>query len=141
VEQYDRPAGNGLHFAWLTFDEGCGGKPELLRGLAARRQRYVAEVPRGLAGWLEPPRVVTRPYRENRRDRGRKAPRLAGGSRPARRVDELLDDPRQRDQPWQRFRVKDGQKRPMVSESKQVRMASGRAGHLRMRAFLSRCRG
>ena len=34
------------------------------------------------------------------------------------RVDELLDDQRLRDQPWQRFRVKDGEKGPMVWECK-----------------------
>jgi hypothetical protein len=45
---------------------------------------------------------------------------LASGSRPARRVDDLLDDPRLRDQPWQRFRVKDGEKGPMVWECKHV---------------------
>jgi SRSO17 transposase len=120
LELYDRAVGNGIHFDWLTFDEGYGGKPELLRALATRKQRYVAEVPRSLAGWLDPPRVVTRPYHKNRRGRGRKVPRRASGSRPARRVDELLDDPRLRDQPWQRFRVKDGQKGPMVWECKHV---------------------
>jgi SRSO17 transposase len=120
LELFDRAVRNGVRFDWLTFDEGYGGKPELLRELAARKQRYVAEVPRNLTGWLERPQVVTRPYHKNRRGRGRKVPRLASGSRPARRVDELLDDPRLRDQPWQRFRVKDGQKGPMVWECKHV---------------------
>jgi SRSO17 transposase len=118
LELYDRAVGNGVRFDWLTFDEGYGGKPELLRELATRSQRYVAEVPRNLVGWLDPPRVVTRPYHKNRRGRGRKVPRLASGSRPARRVDAWLDDPRLRDQPWQRFRVKDGEKGPMAWECK-----------------------
>src|SRR5512143_384316 len=117
---YDRAIANGIRFDWLTFDEGYGGKPELLRALATRKQRYVPEVPRSLTGWLDPPRVVTRPYHKNRRGRGRKVPRLASGSRPARRVDKMLDDPRLRDQPWQRFRVKDGEKGPMVWECKHV---------------------
>ncbi len=120
LELYDRAVANGIRFDWLTFAEGYGGKPELLRELATRQQRYVAEVPRSLTGWLDPPRVVTRPYHKNRRGRGRKVPRLASGSRPAQRVDELLDDPCLRDQPWQRFRVKDGQKGPMVWECKHV---------------------
>jgi SRSO17 transposase len=120
LELYDRAVGNGLRFDWLTFDEGYGSKPELLRELTTRKQRYVAEVPRSLTGWLDPPRVVTRAYHKNRRGRGRRVPRLASGSRPARRVDALLDDPRLRDQPWQRFRVKDGQKGPMVWECKRV---------------------
>jgi hypothetical protein len=37
-------------------------------------------------------------------------------------VDELLADPRPRGQPWQRFRVKDGEKGPMVWECKHVRL-------------------
>jgi SRSO17 transposase len=120
LELYDRAISNGIRFDWLTFDEGYGGKPELLRALVTRGQRYVAEVPRSFAGWLGPPRMVTRPYHKNRRGRGRKVPRLASGSRPARRVDELPDDPRLRDRPWQRFRVKDGEKGPMVWECKHV---------------------
>jgi SRSO17 transposase len=120
LELYDRAIGNRLRFDWLTFDEGYGSKPELLRQLTAHRQRYVTKVPRSFAGWLDPPRVITRPYHRNRRGRGRRIPRLASGSPPARRVDEWLNDPRLRDQPWQRFRVKDGEKGPMVWECKRV---------------------
>jgi SRSO17 transposase len=118
LELFDRATGNGIRFDWLTFDEGYGSKPEFLRELTARQQRYVAEVPRSFTGWLEPPRVVTRPYHKNGRGRGRKVPRLASGSRPARSVEALLDDPRLGDQPWKRYRVKDGQKGPMVWECK-----------------------
>jgi SRSO17 transposase len=121
LELYDRATGNGLCFDWATFDEGYGGKPEFLRGLTARRQKFVGEVPRNFMGWVNPPRVVTRPYHKNRRGRGRKVPRLASGSRPAFRVAEMLNDPSLRDQPWRRFRVKDGHKGPMVWEVKHLR--------------------
>jgi SRSO17 transposase len=47
-------------------------------------------------------------------------PQLASGSRKARRVDELLKDKAPRDQPWQRWRVKDGEKGPQVWECKHV---------------------
>jgi SRSO17 transposase len=130
LELYDRARGNGLRFDWLTFDEGYGGKPELLRELTAREQRYVAEVPRNFSGWLDPPRVVTRPYRRTGRGRGRKTPRLASGSPPTRRVDELLNVPRFRDQPWERYRVKDGQKGPMVWECKHLMFTVKRADGL-----------
>src|SRR3954469_16691599 len=123
LELYDRATANGLHFDWATFDEGYGGKPEFLRELTARRQKFVGEVPRNFMGWLDAPRVVTRPYHKNRRGRGRKVPRLASGGRPACRVDEMLDDPRLRDQPWKRYRVKDGHKGPMVWEVKHVRFS------------------
>jgi SRSO17 transposase len=124
LELYDHARGNGLDFDWATFDEGYGSKPEFLRALTARGQKFVGEVPRNFMGWIDPPRVVTRPYHKNRRGRGRKVPRLASGSRPACRVDEMLEDPRLRDQPWQRFRVKDGQKGPMIWEVKHLRFHS-----------------
>ena len=120
LELYDRAVGNGICFDWLTVDEGYGSKPEFLRELSTRRQRYVAEVPRNLTGWLKRPRVVTRPYRKNRRGRGRKVPRLASDTPHACRVDDLMNDPRVRDQPWRRFRIKDGEKGPMVWECKHV---------------------
>jgi SRSO17 transposase len=121
LELYDRAVGNGLHFEWLTFDEWYGGKPGFLRGLSARGQYFVGEVPRNFVGWLKPPRVVTRAFRRHGRGRGRKVPRLASGSSPARRIDELLKQPELRDQPWQRWRVKDGEKGPMVWEIKHCR--------------------
>ena len=121
LELYDRAKGNGLHFDWTTFDEGYGGKPEFLRELSARGQKFVGEVPRNFMGWIKPPRVVTRPFHKNRRGRGRKIPRLASGSPAARRVDAMLREEGLRDQPWVRWRVKDGHKGPMVWEVKHLR--------------------
>jgi SRSO17 transposase len=118
LELYDRAVVNGLRFEWLTFDEGYGSKPEFLRELSSRSQMYVGEVPRSFAAWLDPPRVVTRRYRRNGKGRGRKIPRLASGSPPTRRVDELLNDKQLVDQPWKRFHVKDGEKGPVVWECK-----------------------
>jgi SRSO17 transposase len=118
LELYDRAVGNGIRFDWLTFDEGYGNNPEFQRQLSTRGQRYVAEAPRSFTGWLDPPRIVSRAYHKNRRGRGRKIPRLASGSAPTQRVDELLDHPRMSDQPWRRFHVKDTQKGPMVWECK-----------------------
>jgi SRSO17 transposase len=118
LELHDRATGNGLHFDWMTFDEGYGSEPDFLLGLAARHQRFVAEVPVSTVGWIKPPRVVTRPFRRHGRGRGRKVPRLASGSRPARRVDELSDGRELRGQPWRRWRIKDGDKGPIVWEVK-----------------------
>ena len=124
LELYDRAIGNGLRFDWTTFDEGYGGKPEFLRGLSARGQKFVAEAPRNFMGWIKPPRVVTRPYHKNRRGRGRKTPRLASGSPPPMRVDAMLDRPEFRNQPWVQWRVKDGHKGPMVWEVKRLRFSA-----------------
>jgi SRSO17 transposase len=122
LELYDRAISNGLCFEWITFDEWYGGKPEFLRALSARGQWFVGEVPRSFVGWLKPPRVVTRAFRRHGRGgRRRKVPRLASGSPPAQRVDVLLEQGELRDQPWQRWRVKDGEKGPMVWEVKHCR--------------------
>ncbi len=120
---YDHAVANGLHFDWVTFDEGYGGKPELLRELSGRGQKFVGEVPRNFMGWVKPPRVVTRTFHKHGRGRGRKAPRLAGGSPPPRRVDAMLDRDGLRNQPWVKWRVKDGQKGPRVWEVKHLRFA------------------
>jgi len=114
LELYDRARTNGVHFAWLVFDEGYGGKPPFLRALDGRAQRFVAEVPRTFTGWIRPPRVTDRPFRRGR-GRGCKTPRLVAGSKPARSVEQLLKrHPKLRDQPWVPYRVKDGEKGPMV---------------------------
>ena len=43
LEQIRRALSNGVRFAYLTFDEGYGGKPPFLRALDALGQTYVAE--------------------------------------------------------------------------------------------------
>jgi SRSO17 transposase len=118
LELYDRARGNGVVFDWLTFDEWYGGKPEFLRQMEARQQAFVAEVPKTFTAWIRAPRVTERPFRRSR-GRGRKTPRLLSGSRPASSVENLLRySPELRDQPWVRYRVKDGQKGSMVWEVK-----------------------
>jgi len=121
LELYDHATGNGLHFDRMTFDEGYGGKPEFLRELSGRDQRFVGEVPRSFTGWIKAPRIVTRAFRRHGRGRGRKTPRLASGSPPPRRVDAMLAGDGFRNQPWVKWRVKDGQKGPMVWEVKRLR--------------------
>ena len=130
LELYDRAKANGLHFDWATFDEGYGGKPEFLRELSARRQKFVGEVPRNFMGWIKAPRVVTRAFHKHGRGRGRKTPRLASGSPPSRRVDAMLEADGFRNQPWVKWRVKDGQKGPMVWEVKHLRFSPVGVGGL-----------
>jgi SRSO17 transposase len=117
LELYDRARANGVHFAYLTFDEWYGGKPAFLTALEERRQPFVAEVPRTLRGWIDPPRVTERPFHRPR-GRGRKTPRIVAGSRSAQSVESLLQSPPLTEQAWQRWRVKDGQKGPIVWEVK-----------------------
>jgi len=123
LELYDRALSNGLRFDWMTFDEGYGGKPAFLRELSGRGQRFVGEVPRNFMGWLDPPRIVWRPYHKHGRGRGRKTPRIASGSPPSRRLDAMLKQGGFGTQPWVKWRVKDGHKGPMVWEIKHLRFS------------------
>jgi SRSO17 transposase len=122
LELFDRARDNGVTFDWLTFDEGYGGKPEFLRELHGCKQCFVGEVPRTFTGWIHEPRVTERSFR-HARGRGRKTPRMVAGSRPAISVENMLKySPELRDQEWVRYRVKDGEKGPMVWEVKHVRI-------------------
>jgi SRSO17 transposase len=120
LAQYRRAVANGMRFAWLTFDEGYGGKPAFLRELDGCGQNYVAEIPVTFVGWTMPPAVLRRRLG---RERGqpRKGLRLKVRHTPAGEVRNLLTcSPRLRRVPWQLYRVKDGQKGPMVWEAKRV---------------------
>lgn len=119
LELYDRARSNGVVFEWLTFDEGYGKSVAFLTALRERKQPFVAEVPVTFRGWIRPPRVVAR--RRSRVGRPRTKARVAAGSRPFLTVREHLESsPELRDQAWHRFRVKDGEKGPMVWEAKHV---------------------
>ena len=116
LELYDRARGNGVHLEWLTFDEWYGVKPQFLRALDERGQKFVGEVHKHYAAWIEPPRVSQRRYRR------RRGPRLAAGSCQPRHVEDLRHHRALRDQDWQPWRVKDGDKGPMLWEVKHTLM-------------------
>jgi SRSO17 transposase len=110
-----------VHFGWLTFDEGYGGKPPFLRALQARSQKFVGEIPRTFRAWIKPPLVTARPFRRRGRGGGRKTPRLVAGSSPAQTVEHLAKaNPALAAQPWQTWRIKDTQKGPLVWHVKHV---------------------
>ena len=129
LEQVRRALGHGVRFSWLTFDEGYGGKPPFLRELSQLGQNYVAELPASFVGWTVLPPVL---YRDHARDRAlasgqspigrpRKLPRLKVKHTPACEVRDLRKhSPVVRRIPWQRYRVKDGTKGPLVWEAKCV---------------------
>jgi SRSO17 transposase len=119
LELYDRARSNGIAFEWLTFDEGYGKSVGFLAALRDRGQQFVAEVPVTFRGWVRPPRVAAR--RRSRVGRPRTKTRVVAGSRPFLAVREHLEStPELRDQAWRRFRVKEGEKGPMVWEVKHV---------------------
>jgi len=121
LELYDRAVANGIHFAWLTFDEWYGVKPAFLQALDSRDQKFVGEVHKDFSAWTKPPRVTKRPYRRGGRGRPRRTPRLvAGGPKPMTVGDMLSYHAPLRDQEWVRYRIKDGEKGPMVWEAKSI---------------------
>jgi SRSO17 transposase len=116
--------GNGIRVAAWTFDEGYGRGRDFLDGLDGLGQNYVGEVPLDFVGWTQQPRVLRSPGPQERRKQGRKRhyPRLARKALPACRVDNLCRySPVFQNQKWQRFRIKDGEKGPVVWEVKHGR--------------------
>ena len=118
LELHQRARNNGVKFEWLTFDEWYGSKPEFLWTLERREQKFMGEVHKHFSAWIQAPATTTRPYRRGGRGRRRRMPRLLANSPVTRHVEDLLRDPALRDQPWRRWRVKDGEKGPMIWEVK-----------------------
>ena len=123
LELLDRSATEGITFPWLTADEGYGGKPGFLEGLANRDQKFVLEVPRTFSVWEKTPEVTEQPYREGGRGRGRKTPRVKSGESSPRSVETVFwfGEPMKAKR-WKQYRVKDGEKGPITWEAKRVRV-------------------
>jgi SRSO17 transposase len=121
LELYDRSVAHGIRFAWMTFDEWYGSKPPFLRALDERGQKFVGEVHKDFTAWTRPPHVTERPFRRHGRGRSRRRPRVVAGSQVPMTVAEMMRFHRPlREQEWKRYRVKDGEKGPMVWEIKHV---------------------
>ncbi len=107
LELFDRARANGVEFDWLTFDAWYGGQLSFLRALDERGQCFVGEIPKDVVGWIDPPRITLRPSRGRR-----KTP-------PAQTVEELASSHRAlRDEVWQTWRIKEGEKGPIVWKAK-----------------------
>ncbi|MCJ7544578.1 MAG: IS701 family transposase [Phycisphaerae bacterium] len=121
LEQIRRARANGIRFAWMTFDEGYGGKPPFLRGLDELGQNYVGEVPVDFRVWTQPPEVLYRQHARHRRGRARKLPRLKAKNNPPVEVRHVASySPRFRREDWQTYHVKDGRKGPAVWRAKRI---------------------
>lgn len=121
LEHIARALGNGIRVSGWTFDELYGRGREFLDGLSDLGQNFVGEIPSDFVGWLQEPRVLLRPCPQQRRKGGRKRhyPRLSRKSLPACEVRNLATYSAVfRKQKWQRFRIKDGEKGPIVWEVK-----------------------
>jgi SRSO17 transposase len=121
-EQYRRAVANGVRFAWLTFDEGYGGKGPFLREMEGLGQNYVAEVPANFPVWTKRPAVLYRASaRDRKQERRRRYPRLKVKNNPKVEVRNVLAySPRMREIAWQNYYVKDGSKGPMIWQAKRL---------------------
>ena len=121
LHQIRRAMANGIRvWAW-TFDELYGRDHEFLDGLEALGQDYVGQIPSDFTGWLKEPEILHRPTPQQRRKPGKKRrfPRLSAKALPACEVRNLLTYSRVfQKQKWKRFRIKDGEKGPIVWEVK-----------------------
>jgi SRSO17 transposase len=123
LEQVQRALANGIRFGWLTFDEYYGGTPEFLRELEALGQNFVAEIPVSFYGWTQPPEVR---YRDHARDKvtmggQRRKPQLkVKNVRVGQVINVYKHSSLLRNVPWVKYRVKDGEKGPMVVEAKRM---------------------
>lgn len=119
LEQYRRALGNGVRFAWLTFDEFYGRSKQFLRELEGMGQNYVAEVPSDFYVWTKPPPVL---HREHARDgprppggRRRQYPRLKVQHNPMISVQSVAAySPLMRRHEAVLYHVKDGSKGPIL---------------------------
>jgi len=119
--QIRRALGNGIRVSAWTFDEFYGRGQEFLDGLRQLGQNFVGEIPCDATGWLHEPQVLQHPGPRRRPHGGpaRRYPRLARKALPAGEVRDLaVYSPVFRGQKWQKFRIKDGQKGPVVWEVK-----------------------
>ena len=119
----DRAAGNGVRMEWVTFDSGYGKDPGFLHELNRRGVRYVGEISPSFHGWLRSPAVMQKEFagRQSYEGSGRKRvfPRLKVKNLRTCSVENLLAySPGLRDQPWERFHIKDTTHGPMVWEVK-----------------------
>ena len=120
LELRDRAVNNGVVLPWLTFDEGYGNTPEFHAALNQRGQLYVGEVPCNFYGWCKPPTPLLKAHHVPPGEAPpAKAPRRKVKGQPASRVDDLVTySPLFRTQAWERFRIKDSTKGPLVWEAK-----------------------
>ena len=117
VALIERALANGVRVAAWTFDELYGRDGKFLDALEACRQTFVGEVPVAFHGWVQKPRILrSGPKKPGRPGRPKHYPRLARG-RPSSEVRDLLRySPVFRRQSWQRYRIKDTEKGPLVWE-------------------------
>ena len=106
LDQLAGAIGNGVRFAWVTFDEEYGQVPWFWFGLDAMGQRGIGEVPKSFRCWPIRPHC-----------------RSFSAAHAAKRVDNVCrHSPVFTQQAWREVRIKDTTRGPMVWEVKAARV-------------------
>ncbi len=109
---------NGIRVKAWTFDEAYGRDHKFLDDLESLNQSYVGEVPSSFHGWAIKPQVRVR-ARKGKEARGRKYKPKVHYPKHSSEVKNLAKySPELRDKSWQRYRIKDTNKGPVVWEVK-----------------------
>ena len=123
LDQVRRTLGNGVRFSALTFDEFYGRDRDFLDGLESLGQNYIGEIPSDFSGWTSMPNILHKATPAEMRKRGRKRtfPRISRQTSQANEVRRLMVySPKFYKQKWQRFKIKDGEKGPVIWEVKVI---------------------
>ncbi len=123
LDQIRRAIGNGVRVSAWTFDEWYGRDSGFLGGLDVLGQSYIGEVPSTFTGWSHQPQILQKasPQEAHKRGAKRQYPRLASKALAPSEVRNLLTYSRQfQNQKWKKFKIKDGEKGPIVWEIKHV---------------------
>ncbi len=106
VDQVESAIGNGVRFAWVTFDEDYGKIPEFWFEMDRLGQRAIGEVPANFYCWPRWPHC-----------------RSSQAAHASKRVDNVCRfSPIFRDQEWKRVPIKDTTRGPAVWEVKAARV-------------------
>ena len=123
LDQIRRSMSNGVRFSALTFDEFYGRDRGFLDGLELLGQNYVGEIPSDFSGWTNQPNILQKATPSELRKRGRKRhfPRISRQTSNSSEVRKLaVYSPKFYSQKWKKFKIKDGEKGPVVWEVRAV---------------------
>ena len=121
LDQVARALNNGIRFLALTADEFYGRDRDFMDGLEQLGQNYVVEIPSDFTGWTNQPNILQKPTPSELGKRGRKRhfPRISRQTDHPGEVRNLaVHSPMFYQQGWKKFKIKDGEKGPVVWEVK-----------------------
>ena len=130
LELRDRAVANGVRFEWTSADECYGRAPAFHFALDDRGQRYVVEVPCSFHAWLRRPQVLQKQHHSpHKRGPKPRYPRLKVKNLPTIEARNMVAYCKAfRNQPWEKFHIKDSTLGPVVWEAKAAQIYLKRDG-------------